>query len=56
MFGVERIFDPALPMRFAVMSSVTVQVRVYSVGLSMLYTSCIFLISYSISASSAEAA
>ena len=27
MFGVERILEPALPMRFAVMSSVTVHVR-----------------------------
>ena len=56
MLGVERIFDPALPMRFAVMSSVTVQVRVYSVGLSMESTSCIDIVIYFSWDSTAEAA
>ena len=39
MLGVDRILDPALPMRLAVISSVTSQVRLYSVGFSMFRSS-----------------
>ena len=39
MLGVDRILDPALPMRLAVISSVTSQVRLYSVGFSMFCSS-----------------
>lgn len=56
MLGVERIFDPAEPMRFAVMSSVTVQVNVYSVGLSIANTSCIIVMTYFYLFINAEAA
>ena len=41
IFGVDKILEPALPIRFAVISSVTSQVRLYSCNFSAIFDSSI---------------